>query len=105
MFKHNLSSPKLPDNSAHFIPNSTTATRAQILLRLLNVKMDQQKSRDFANLRFTEDGSSTLNPINEREKIPGRLSADGAQDQVDSFANHDVSYSLKKNPIKSVPAD
>lgn len=67
--------------------------------------MNQQQLRDFANLRFTEDESSTLNPIDELDENPGRLSADGAEYEGDSFANHAVSYSLRKTPVKSVPVD
>lgn len=62
--------------------------------------MDQQQLRNFSNLRLTGDESSTLSPINELDKNPGRLSAGGAEDEVDSFAINAVSYSLiKKNTM------
>lgn len=60
-------------------------------------KMDQQQLSNFSNLRLTEDEPSTLNPVNELDKNPGWLSADGAEDEVDSFAINAVSYSQMKN--------
>lgn len=59
-------------------------------------EMDQQELSNFSNLRLTEDESSTLNPMNELDKCPGRRAADEAKDEVDSFAINAVSYSLIK---------
>ena len=59
--------------------------------------MDQQQF-NFSNWDFTGGESSTLNPINEPDKNQGRLSADGAEDGVNSFANDAVSFPRINNP-------
>ncbi len=55
------------------------------------------------NRGFTEGESSRLNPTDELNKNRGRLSADGAEDKVDSSVDHAVGFPPMNNQKQATP--
>lgn len=123
MFIHTSSPPQLSDDSAHLHPEVYHNPHTQIVSLFAELTMDPHEFEDFCdsfnlpdipdfnqfddnpnmlNWDFTVGESSTLNP-NELEKTQKRFSADGAEGEVDSFANPDEGFPPTNNGTQATP--